>query len=171
MGAQAPADGYTILSSTDTLLLVGALKRVKFDVRKAFEPIVVMTTQPYLLVIEPALPVKSVKELIAYSKTKPLTYGTSGIGSTVHLGMERLAALGTRFSQFCAQSVCSPTRVSLMTGQNAARQRRIPYGSASASARSRAASTNRGATGSRHSPTRWICSSLRPTSSLERRLR
>ena len=58
MGAQAPADGYTILSSTDTLLLVGALKRVKFDVRKAFEPIVVMTTQPYLLVIEPALPVK-----------------------------------------------------------------------------------------------------------------
>ena len=93
LGAQAPADGYTILSATDTLMLVGALKRVSFDVRKVFEPIVVMTTQPYILVIEPALPVKSVKDLIAYSKTKTLSYGSSGIGTMVHLGMERLAAL------------------------------------------------------------------------------
>ena len=46
LGAQAPADGYTILSATDTLMLVGAMKRVSFDVRKALEPIVVMTTQP-----------------------------------------------------------------------------------------------------------------------------
>jgi tripartite-type tricarboxylate transporter receptor subunit TctC len=93
IGAQAPADGYTILSATDTLMLVGALKRVNFDIRKAFEPIVVMTTQPYILVIEPALPVKSVKDLVAYSKTKTLSYGSSGIGTMVHLGMERLAAL------------------------------------------------------------------------------
>ena len=117
MGAQAPADGYTILSSTDTLLLVGALKRVKFDVRKAFEPIVVMTTQPYLLVIEPALPVKSVKELIAYSKTKPLTYGTSGIGTTVHLGMERLAVLsGAQFAHVPYKGT-APALVGLMSGE------------------------------------------------------
>ena len=57
LGAQAPADGYTILAATDTLILVGALKRVNFDVRKAFDPIVVMTTQPYILVVEPSLPV------------------------------------------------------------------------------------------------------------------
>jgi len=99
LGAQAPADGYTILSATDTLMLVGAMKRVSFDVRKALEPIVVMTTQPYILVVEPALPAKSVKELIAYSKTKTLTYGSSGIGTMVHLGMERLAALsGANFA-------------------------------------------------------------------------
>src|SRR6185369_6265285 len=70
LGAQAVPDGYTILSATDTLMLLGALKRVTFDVRLAFEPIVVMTTQPYVLVIDPALPVKSVKDLVAYSKTK-----------------------------------------------------------------------------------------------------
>src|SRR5258706_12677238 len=55
LGAQGPADGYTILSATDTLLLVGALKRGRFDIRKAFEPILVMTTHPYILVVESAL--------------------------------------------------------------------------------------------------------------------
>ena len=59
LGAQAAPDGYTLLSASDTLILVGALKRVAFDIRRAFEPIVVMTTQPYILVIEPSLPVKS----------------------------------------------------------------------------------------------------------------
>src|SRR3954470_18252381 len=59
LGAQAAPDGYTLLSSSDTLVLGGALKRVNFDVRKAFEPIVTMTTQPYILVVEPSLPAKS----------------------------------------------------------------------------------------------------------------
>jgi len=98
LGAQAAPDGYTILSTTDTLMLVGAMKRVPFDMRKAFEPIVIMTQQPYILVINPSLPVKSVKELIAYSKTRPLNYGTSGVGTMVHLGIERMAELtGGRF--------------------------------------------------------------------------
>lgn len=50
---------------------------------------------------------------------KPVRYPLNDFYRTPN--MERLAALGTRFSQFSAQSVCSPTRVSLMTGQNAAR--------------------------------------------------
>src|ERR1044071_4441371 len=39
LGAQAPPDGYTILSATDSILLLGAMKRVSFDIRTAFEPI------------------------------------------------------------------------------------------------------------------------------------
>ena len=93
LGAQAPADGYTLLSATDTLMLLGAMKRVPFDIRKAFEPIVVMTSQPYILVLNPSLPVKSVKELVALSKSKPLSYGSSGVGTMVHIGMERMAQL------------------------------------------------------------------------------
>lgn len=91
--AQAPPDGYTMMCATDTIMVLGAMKRVPFDIRKAFDPIVPMTMQPYILVMNPGLPVKSVKELIAYSKTKPLTYGSSGVGTTVHLGMERLASI------------------------------------------------------------------------------
>jgi tripartite-type tricarboxylate transporter receptor subunit TctC len=93
LGAQAAPDGYTILSATDTIMLLGAMRRVAFDIRKAFEPIVVMTTQPYILMVNSSLPIGSVKDLVALSKTKPLSYGSSGVGTTVHFGMERLASL------------------------------------------------------------------------------
>ena len=117
LGAQAPADGYTILSATDTLILVGALKRVNFDVRKAFEPIVVMTQQPYILVVEPSLPVKSVKDLIAYSKTKTLTYGSSGVGAMVHVGMERFAELSGAKLSHVPYKGTAPALVGVMSGE------------------------------------------------------
>ena len=117
LGAQAVPDGYTILSATDTLMLVGALKRVPFDIRKAFEPIVVMTTQPYILVIEPALPVKSVKDLVALSKTKTLSYGSSGIGTMVHLGMERLAQVAGGNLAHVPYKGTAPALVGVMSGE------------------------------------------------------
>ncbi len=117
LGAQAPADGYTILAATDTLILVGALKRVNFDVRKAFEPIVVMTQQPYILVVEPSLPVKSVKDLIAYSKTKTLTYGSSGVGAMVHIGMERFAMLSGAKLSHVPYKGTAPALVGVMSGE------------------------------------------------------
>ncbi len=98
LGARAAPDGYTVLAATDTLGILGAMKRVPFDVRTAFEPVVVMTTQPYILIVNPALPANSVKDLVAYSMTQPLRYGSSGVGTTAHLGMERLATLtGAKF--------------------------------------------------------------------------
>jgi tripartite-type tricarboxylate transporter receptor subunit TctC len=69
----------------------GVLKRAEYDVRTAFIPIVQLTTQPYMLVVNPSLPVKSVKELIAYAKSRPgaLNYGSQGMGTTGHIGWER----------------------------------------------------------------------------------
>lgn len=91
--ARAVADGYTILSFADALLLLGATKRVPFDVLKTFDPIVNMTSQPYILVIQPNLPINNLKEFVAYSQKVTLTYGSSGIAGTVHIGMERLAKM------------------------------------------------------------------------------
>lgn len=91
--ARAAADGYTLLSFADALLLLGATKRVPFDVMKAFDPIVTMTSQPYILVIQPNLPIGNLKEFVAYSQKVTLTYGSSGIAGTVHIGMERLAKM------------------------------------------------------------------------------
>ena len=91
--AKAAPDGYTFLSYADALLLIGVTKRVPFDVLKTFEPVVTMTSQPYILVIQPNLPIKNLKDLVAYSQKVTLTYGSSGIAGTVHLGMERLAQL------------------------------------------------------------------------------
>jgi tripartite-type tricarboxylate transporter receptor subunit TctC len=91
MVAKAPPDGYTLLAASDTLMLNCVLKRATYDVRKTFIPIVQLTTQPYVLVVNPSLPAKSVKELIALAKAKPgaLSYGSQGLGTTGHIGWER----------------------------------------------------------------------------------
>src|SRR5688572_29145234 len=78
--ARSAPDGYTLLSLGDTLMLLGVTKRVPFDVLKAFDPVVPTSTQPYVLLANLSLPVKSIKELVAYSATKPVTYsGSTGV--------------------------------------------------------------------------------------------
>ena len=92
--AKAEPDGYTLYQNGFGILLQGATKRVPFDPLQAFVPVARKTQQPYIMVVHPSNPSKSVKELIELSKSKPLTYaGSSGIGSTVHLGMEKLAKI------------------------------------------------------------------------------
>src|SRR5258706_7577341 len=88
--AQAPADGYTLLGASETLILNGVLGRAAYDVRKAFTPIVQICSQSYAMVVTPSLPVRTVKELIVYAQAKPgsLSYGSQGLGTTGHLAME-----------------------------------------------------------------------------------
>ena len=92
---QATPDGYTLLCASETLMLNGVLKRVRYDVRTAFVPIVRLTTQPYLLAVNPSVPVSSVKELIAYARARPgaLSYGSPGVGTMLHIGWERLTSM------------------------------------------------------------------------------
>jgi len=92
LASKAAPDGYTLFAGTDTLRVVGVTKRVSFDVRKAFEPIVPMAGQPYILIVTPNLPVRNIKELIAYSMKQPLSFGSSGVGTVAHIGLEYLAA-------------------------------------------------------------------------------
>src|SRR5690349_15397395 len=68
--AKAAPDGHTIFSGTDTFMMIGALKRVPYDVRTTYEPVVRMTAQPAVVVIAPGLPINSIKELVAYAKAK-----------------------------------------------------------------------------------------------------
>jgi len=95
MLAQSPPDGYTWLASGSQLELAAVFQRVKFDVMKSYEPIVQMTSQPYLLMVTAALPAKSVKELIALAKAKPgeLNYATAGLGSAGHIGHENFNSM------------------------------------------------------------------------------
>ena len=86
--AQAVPDGYTLATLSAQNVAAMALKTVTTDIPRELTPIVQMISQPYLLVVTPALPVTMVKELIAYAKAKPLVFASSGTGSVVHLGME-----------------------------------------------------------------------------------
>jgi tripartite-type tricarboxylate transporter receptor subunit TctC len=98
IAARAAPDGYTFFAGTDTLRVVGITKRVPFDVRTAFDPVVPMAGQPYILIVNPTTPVRDVKDLIAYSKSQPVHYGSSGVGTVAHLGLEYFTAkTGARF--------------------------------------------------------------------------
>jgi tripartite-type tricarboxylate transporter receptor subunit TctC len=116
--ARANPDGHTLYQNGFGLLLQGALNRVKFDVLKTFEPIVRSTSQPYILLAHQSLPAKSIKELIALSANKPLTYaGSAGIGSTVHLGMERFSKISSMKVKYIPYKGSAPSILALMGGE------------------------------------------------------
>ncbi|HWI13930.1 MAG TPA: tripartite tricarboxylate transporter substrate-binding protein, partial [Burkholderiales bacterium] len=90
VAAKAPADGYTLLLSGGTLWLLRYMRDgVSSDIGD-FTPVSLATDTANILVVHPALPVKSVKELIALAKAKPgqLNYATSGNGNSVHIAAE-----------------------------------------------------------------------------------
>jgi tripartite-type tricarboxylate transporter receptor subunit TctC len=116
--SKSSPDGYTILQSGDGLLFQTATKRVPFDVLKVFEPIVSSTQQPYILLANLGVPAKTVKELIALSAAKPLTYaGSAGVGGTVHLGMEKLGKMSGLKLRHVAYKGSAPALLALMGGE------------------------------------------------------
>lgn len=88
--ADAPPDGYTLLSSSNSFVINGVLKAVPFDIRQTFAPVARMTTQYYLGFAHSSVPANSFRELVTYIKNNPgkLNFGSSGNGSVPHLGME-----------------------------------------------------------------------------------
>jgi tripartite-type tricarboxylate transporter receptor subunit TctC len=116
--AKAAPDGHTILQYGDAMLLMAAFKRVPFDVFKAFEPVVALSAQPYVLLAHVSLPAKSIKELVALSAAKPLTYGGGGgVGATVHVGMERFAKVSGVKLKYIAYKGSAPAILALMGGE------------------------------------------------------
>ncbi|VTU34353.1 Argininosuccinate lyase [Variovorax sp. SRS16] len=90
--ARAENDGYTLLWASTTNMAINTIAqtRLGYDPQKDFAPIGVCFTSPLYLLVNPRLPVKSVKELIAYAKAHPgkLTFASGGSGSTNHLAGE-----------------------------------------------------------------------------------
>jgi tripartite-type tricarboxylate transporter receptor subunit TctC len=88
MAVQGAPDGYTLATLSAQNVTAMLLGTVQTNIPKELTPVVLMITQPYILVATPSLPAGSVKELIVLAKAKPLVYASSGTGSVVHLGME-----------------------------------------------------------------------------------
>jgi tripartite-type tricarboxylate transporter receptor subunit TctC len=86
--AKSAPDGYTLLGAGSPFAIVPNLyKKVPYDARKDFAPIMQIASQPYGLVVHPSLNVNSVKELIALAKKEPgkHNYASSGQGGAMHL--------------------------------------------------------------------------------------
>src|SRR5262245_775960 len=89
--AHASNDGYTLFMATISQPINAAVSpHLNFDFVKDFSPVVLVSTIPNLLVVNPSLGVKNVQELIAFGKQRPegLTYGSSGVGTGTHLAAE-----------------------------------------------------------------------------------
>jgi tripartite-type tricarboxylate transporter receptor subunit TctC len=90
LASKSAPDGYTLLLVSSSYGANPSLYKLSFDPVYGFEPITLVSQQPFILVVHPALPARSVKELIALAKAKPgsLNYASSGAGGIVHLGTE-----------------------------------------------------------------------------------
>ena len=88
--ATAPPDGYLLLQATASYTINTALESSAYDMRKDFAPVTLVSTIPFVLVVHPSVPAKTLSELIAYAKKNPgkLNYASSGIGTPPHLAGE-----------------------------------------------------------------------------------
>jgi tripartite-type tricarboxylate transporter receptor subunit TctC len=87
--AKAAPDGYTLVQTNISTVSINPFiyPKLPYDAMQDFAPVSITTLNPLVLVVHPSLPVRSVKELIAYAKSKPgeLTYASLGSGSVQHL--------------------------------------------------------------------------------------
>lgn len=86
--AHAPADGYTVaIGHIGTHVIIGAVQHLSYDVFNDFEPVGMMATNPQIIVTNPSVPAKNLKELIAWVKANPgkVTSGTGGPGTPSHI--------------------------------------------------------------------------------------
>ena len=97
IAAQAAPDGYTLMLGTSAGMMLGPLlsSTLPYDALRDFAPVSKVMVLPQLLVINPQLPAKNVKELVALAKAKPgmLNAGSSGVGTPNHLGIELLKSM------------------------------------------------------------------------------
>ncbi len=90
LAKQASPDGHTLFMMSLSNVIGPILHGAAYDVRKDFVPVAQLVRQPYLLVVPPALPVRTVRELIHYAKENSgkVSFGSAGTGSLTHLAGE-----------------------------------------------------------------------------------
>jgi tripartite-type tricarboxylate transporter receptor subunit TctC len=94
--AKAAPDGYTMFMATVAHTMApGIYKSLPYDFEKDFAPITVVAFVPNIVIVHPAVPAKTIGELLVYIRTHPgkVNYGSAGIGSTEHMSGELLSAM------------------------------------------------------------------------------
>jgi tripartite-type tricarboxylate transporter receptor subunit TctC len=92
--AKSPADGYTIMMAVSSLAIDATLyKKLPYDPAKDLALVALAARVPFVLVVDPSLPVHSVDDLINLAKKRPLSYGSGGIGTFHHLAAALFASM------------------------------------------------------------------------------
>ncbi len=119
--AKSPPDGYTLLMGNNSILATNAslYKNMGFDPMKELAPIVLVASQPNILVVHPSVPVKSVKEFIALAKSRPgqLNYASSGSGAAAHLAAELFKSMTGTEMVHVPYKGAGPALIDVLAGQ------------------------------------------------------
>ena len=118
--ARSAPDGYTIfLFNSANAIAPSLYKSVPFDPLRDFEPVILISTSPFALVVHPATPAQSVKELIALAKAKPkgYVYASGGNGSSTHLAAEQFKQMAGIDMVHVPYKGAGPAFIDLLAGQ------------------------------------------------------
>ena len=121
VAARAPADGYTLFMANNSThgANPAVYRNLPYDAVKDFAPIMLLAETPYVLSVHPSLPVKNVKEFIAFAKARPaqLNYGSAGNGSTHHLAGELLKMMAKIDLLHVPYKGTTPALTALLSGE------------------------------------------------------
>jgi len=118
--ARSAPDGYTLLMAASAIVINEVLyKKPPYDTLRDFAPITLGASLPNILVVHPALPAKSVRELIALAKARPgmLNYSSAGSGTSPHLSMELFRIMSGITLTHIPYKGTGPATVDLVAGQ------------------------------------------------------
>ena len=120
LAAGAPADGYTLLMATaSTVVVHPLLHKVRFDPLRDFDPVIYISAVPLVVMVHPAVPAKSIQELISLAKSQPgkLNFASSGDGTISHLAGELFKSVTGADMVHVPYRGGGPARTALMGGQ------------------------------------------------------
>ena len=118
--AKASADGYTLLFNTNATLVINPhMSKLGYDPVRDFAPITQAAVLPFVLLVHPSVPAKSVTELIALIKAKPgeFNYGSSGNGGGAHLAGELLKTMAKLEMTHVPYKGAAPALIALIGGE------------------------------------------------------
>jgi len=118
--AKAPPDGYTLLLTTNATIVINPhLSKLPYDPVRDFSPISQVASLPFILLVHPSQPVKSVPELIALAKAKPgaLNFGSSGGGGGAHLGGEMMKTMAKIDMTHVPYKGAAPALIALLSNE------------------------------------------------------
>jgi tripartite-type tricarboxylate transporter receptor subunit TctC len=120
VAAKSPPDGYTLLMGLSTLAINSALyKKVPYDPQRDFAPITQAVSSASIIVVHPSVPVKTLKELIAFARARPgqINYASAGTGTYPHMTMELFLSMARLKMVHIPYKGTGPAMIDMVAGQ------------------------------------------------------
>lgn len=118
--ARAAPDGYTLLVALPAFAINPSVyRKLPYHTESDFKPVIQIASAPYLVLANPALPARSIRELVALAKARPgqLSFGSGGTASPAHLAMELLSLQARVRMEHVPYKGGAPALTDLMTGE------------------------------------------------------